>query len=139
MFFCVDMSQMSDIETRALAWGQEHYPNAPKSSHQAFASVIQFACTGQNTCTGQNRRAVIKTMRTLVAMDVIHHNHSSPVEFEQAVNLLSEACYGPITISHAQKYKHDRPEEETTNDIQAAQSIIKQFSDILTSNIRRDQ
>jgi hypothetical protein len=115
------MSQMSDIETRALAWGQEHYPDAPTSSHQAFASVVKFACTGQN------RRAVIKTMRTLVAMDVIHHNHSSPVEFEQAVNLLSEACYGPITISHAQKYKHDRPEEETTNDIQAAQSIIKQW------------
>jgi hypothetical protein len=122
-----------EIYEQALEWGKNNYPDAPTSSHQAFASVVKFACTGQN------RRAVIKTIRTLVAMDVILHNHSSPVEFEQAVNLLSEACYGKITIEHAQKYKHDRPEGEEAADIRDAQRFIEQFPDILTSNISRDQ
>jgi hypothetical protein len=127
------MENKSLIWQQAFDWGMEHYPNAPASYHHAFASVIQFACTFKD------RRSVIETMRTLVAMDVIHHNHSSPIKFEQALQLLVKTCYGPITIEHAKKYKHDRPEGEEAADIWDAQRFIEQFSKILISKKKRDQ
>lgn len=127
------MENKSLIWQQAFDWGRENYPNAPASYHHGFASVIQFACTFKD------RRSVIETMRTLVAIDVLYSKYSSPVEFDQAVESLSEACYGTITIAHAQKYKLDRPDDEEPEDIKVAQSLIAQFSDILISKKKRDQ
>jgi hypothetical protein len=108
----------SEIYQQALEWGKKHYPDSPEIHHIGFASVIRFACTGRN------RRAVIKTMRTLVAMDIFHLNHSATLSFNNSVQLLKDACYGEITIEHAKKWNHDRPMEDDKDDIILAQALI---------------
>jgi hypothetical protein len=109
----------SEIYQKALKWGIESYPESSDIHHRAFASVVQFACTGQN------RIAVIKTMRTLVAMDILYLYKSETLSFNEAINMFKDACYGDITIAHAQKWKHDRPEKDDENDIQKAKQILE--------------
>jgi hypothetical protein len=108
----------SEIYQQALDWGRQNYHEAPEVYHDAFASLVQFACTGRN------RRAVIKTMRTLVAMDVFYLKNSQPLSFDEAVDMFKDACYGDITIEHAKKWKHDHPKRDHEDDIEAAQILI---------------
>lgn len=123
----------SEISNQALEWGKQNYPKAPEIHHRAFVSVVQFACTGKN------RRAVIKTMRTLVSMDTFHLNHSATLSFDNAVELFKDACYGEITIEHAKKWKHDRPMEDYKDDIILAQALISTLQSKVILGGERDQ
>lgn len=123
----------SEISNQALEWGKQNYPKAPEIYHRAFVSVVQFACTGKN------RRAVIKTMRTLVAMDTFHLNHSATLSFDNAVELFKDACYGEITIEHAKKWKHDHPKRDHEDDIEAAQILIATLQSKVILRAERDQ
>ena len=122
----------SEIYQQALEWGRQNYSEAPEIHHLGFASVIRFACTGRN------RRAVIKTMRTLVAMDIFHLNRSRPLSFDEAVDMFKDACYGEINIEHAKKWKHDRPEEDNENDIQKAKALIPTLPSEVINGGERD-
>jgi hypothetical protein len=124
--------ERSEIYEQALEWGKNNYPDAPEVHHSAFASVVRFACTFVN------RQFVIETMRSLVAMDILHRNYSFPLEFEQALCVFAETCYGDITLEHAQKYKHDRPEGEYGRDIKSAKTLIETLHSTVIYNAERD-
>lgn len=108
----------SEICKQALEWGRQNYPEAPEIHHLGFASVILFAYKSRN------RRAVIKTMRTLVAIDIFYLNRSRPLCFDEAVDMFKDACYGEINIKHAKKWKHDRPERDYLEDVNKAKELI---------------
>ena len=123
----------SEIYEQALAWGLKKYPESPEIHHLAFASVLQFACTGKN------RRDVIKTMRTLVAMDIFYLNHSETLSFDNAVQLFKDSCYGEILIEHAKKWKHDRPGDDDEKDIKKADELMSNLYSTFIHDSERDQ
>ena len=135
LFFCVAMSQMSDIETRALAWGQEHYPDAPTSSHQAFASVVKFACN-----VGVSRLEVINTMRTSLAVTKIFQTKSpGRFAFHEAIELIKKDCYDPITLDHAKVWRQSEYKADCYKDVERAKELILTLQPTVIYNAERDQ
>lgn len=123
----------SEIYQQALDWGIQNYPEAPEVYHHAFASVVQFAYTGKN------RNSVIKTMRTLVAIDIFYLNKSNTLSLDEAINMFKDVCYGDITIEHAKKWNHDRPMEDYKDDIILAQALIATLQSKVILCAERDQ
>lgn len=123
----------SEIYQQALDWGKQNYPESPEIHHLGFASVIRFICTGKN------RRAVIKTMRTLVAIDIFYLNKSNTLSLDEAINMFEDVCYGDITIEHAKKWKHDHPKRDHEDDIEAAHILIATLHPTVIYGGDRDQ
>lgn len=125
----------SEIYKQALKWGKQNYPKAPEIYHLAFASVIQFGCV-----EGVSRDTVIQTMRTFVAVNKIFRLKApGKFRFNEVVDLISNDCYGPITLAHAQVWKQNHFECDHSDDINAAQILISNLHPTVIYGGERDQ
>ncbi len=125
----------SEIYQQAIEWGSQHYPKAPEVCHLAFASVVQFGCIEK-----VRRDTVIQTMRTFVAINKIFRLRSpGGFRFNEVVDLISEDCYGPINLDHAQVWKQNHFEFDHSDDINAAQILIENLHPTVIYGGERDQ
>jgi hypothetical protein len=109
-----------DFYEEALIWGKLNYPNSPEAHHQAFASIIAFACK-----TPVIRSQVKDTMRTYVAINMLLlKGQPGKFDFEEAIDYFAHNCYGPITQEHAAVYKQCRFRGDYPADVAAAQAIL---------------
>lgn len=129
------MSTLASIEQKALSWGIKNYPNSPEIHHRAFASVIQFACN-----TNISRYQIIRTMRTFVAINKIFlFNSPGQLTFDEAIKLIKDDCYGPITLEHAQIYRQCKYYDDDSDDIKKAKKIIAELSSTFIPNAERSK
>lgn len=129
------MSTLASIEQKALSWGIKNYPNSPEIHHKAFVSMIKFACTSTIS-----RHKVIRTMRTFVAINKIFAFKSpGQLVFDEAIKLIKDDCYGPITLEHAQIYRQCKYYDDDSDDIKKAKKIIAELSSTFIPNAERSK
>ena len=88
----VSVELTDDILRRAFMLGQERHSRAPPEHHAAFANAVSFAVTGW---TGGYKGP---SMREHRARDIIlQAGLPGMIRFDEAVLLVEEACYGPLT------------------------------------------
>lgn len=129
------MANKSLIWQRAFDWGREHYPNTPEIHHEAFASVISFACE-----SGVGRKQIIRTMRTFVAVNKIFRLRApGSFEFNEAIKIIEQDCYGHINIDHAQAWRQSEFKDDSESDIAIAKQLISTLHPTVINNAERDQ
>lgn len=80
------------VVAQAQAWGLQNYPDAPRQHHAAFVYAVSLAVTAH---TGHPRCS----MREHRAVQIVCSCGMPPgqISFDQAVKLVEETCYGPLT------------------------------------------
>ena len=90
------MKDYSAILERALVLGKERHPGAPSQHHAAFANSVAYAVMRMSGGYGG------PSMREHWASRIIASAFGGrSCSFEQAIDLLDECCYGPLTVQHA--------------------------------------
>lgn len=85
-----------DILAQALSLGKEQHPGAPPAHHAAFANAVAYAVTGWSGGYGGPR------MREHWASRLLHsEGEPGKFSFDDAVCIVEEACFGPITMEIA--------------------------------------
>ena len=86
------MDPMNEVLARAMQLGQERHRDAPPQHHAAFANSVAFAVTGWTGGYGG------PSMREHWAGRLIlRAGMPGVIDFDRAIALVEEACYGPFT------------------------------------------
>ncbi len=84
------------ILSRARQLGEERHPGAPAEHHSAFANSVAYAVTGASGGYGGPSMREHWCSR-LIAREGI----AGELDFEHAVAICEQACYGPLTVQTA--------------------------------------
>lgn len=115
----------------AIAFSMKRYKKNPEIHHYVFASIVAWA-TSLQPC----RKDIIRTMRSAVAVDkVFQHQEPGKMCFEQVVELISECCFGLVTIEHAHAYRQLPFSEDDARDIEDAKSILARESELFHTTV----
>ncbi len=102
---------MDDILARAYRLGQERHPDAPSQHHAAFANTVAYLMTGWSGGYGGPSMREHWAARVGTRVGTL-----GSITFDQAVEAIEAACYGPLTLEIARmlnlEHCFDDPEGE---------------------------
>lgn len=103
---------VAEALTEAMNLGRRTHSDAAAEHHAAFANSVAYAVTGWSGGYGG------PSMREHAASRHLHNLGLRPgsISFDDAVKLVEEICYGPLTLAIAQmlevEYCFDDPASE---------------------------
>lgn len=113
------MEDYSCILEKAWCLGKERHPDAPSQHHAAFANSVAYAVTRMSGGYGG------PSMREHWASRIVASSFGSqPCSFEQAVELLEENSYGPLTTEHAMMLDVEYCFDDAPGDQEAARKMF---------------
>ena len=99
--------------------GRKRHPDAPPQHHAAFANSVTEAVTGWSGGYGG------PSMREYWAGRLIlRAGTPGEIELEQAISIVEQACYGPVTIEMARLLLEEHCFDDAREDIDAALRLI---------------
>lgn len=124
--------QQPSIEwQQAIAWGMLRYKNNPEIHHHVFASIVAWATSSQ-PC----RKDIIRTMRSDIAVCLVfRYQEPGKMNFEEVIGLISECCFGPITIEYAHAYRQLLSSEDDERDIEDAKALLARESELFHTTV----
>ena len=115
------MKDYSAILERALVLGKERHPDAPSQHHAAFANSVAYAVTRMSGGYGG------PSMREHWASRIVASSCGrQSCSFEQAVELLEENSYGPLTTEHALMLELEYCFDDAPGEQEAAKKMLAQ-------------
>lgn len=113
------MADYSETLEKALAIGKERHPDAPSQHHAAFANSVAYAVFRASGGYGG------PSMREHWASRVVASaTGGQPCSFEQAIDLLDECCYGPLTVQHAYMLDCEYCFDDAPGEVEQARKLL---------------
>ena len=109
----------ADALTRAMALGKEQHPRAPPEHHGAFARSVARLVVGAKNLQGGETGG--PSMRERLVFKEGFNGTAFP--FDSAVLLAEEACYGELTLAHAELLQEGCFDDDP-QDLRAAISLL---------------
>jgi len=118
--------KQEEVLDEALNWGKSHYPEAPSHKHCAFANSVALLVTGWSGGFGG------PSMREHYAARVaLSHGTNGTFSFEKAVKIVTDPCYGPLTLNHARMLAEEACFDDDPQEVWQAEGLLQ-------SNYRRN-
>lgn len=106
-----------EVLDRAMKLGKEKHPSAPQHHHAAFANSVATLVTGWSGGFGG------PSMREHWAARVATGEPGS-YNFDDAVTAVEEACYGALTIDHAQMLEDEHCFDDAPGEVEQAERML---------------
>jgi hypothetical protein len=113
------MDDFDVILNRALALGQTRHPEVPQAHHAAFANSVTYAVTGASGGFGG------PSMREHWASRLAHRaGRPGELSFDRAVEIVEQACYGPLTIDIARMLDEEHCFDDAPGERELARQLL---------------
>lgn len=111
--------EYEDVLNRAMELGKEKHPEAPQHHHAAFANSVATLVTGWSGGFGGPSMREHWACRVAEAKGTV-----GQFSFDDAVTAVEEACYGQLTLDHANMLEEEHCFDDAPGEVEAAQRLL---------------
>ncbi|MEK7452632.1 MAG: hypothetical protein AAB614_00170 [Patescibacteria group bacterium] len=111
--------EYDEVLKLAMKLGKERHPEAPQHHHAAFVNSVQTLVTGWSGGFGGPSMREHWACRVAKAKDTV-----GQFSFDDAVTAVEEACYGQLTLDHANMLEEEHCFDDAPGEVETAQWLL---------------